>query len=27
MTQVKEVVNVQPRLVVRTFHLSGFLLW
>jgi len=27
MTQVKEVISVQPRLVVLTFHLSGFLLW
>jgi len=27
MTQVKEVISVQPRLVVLTFHLFGFLVW
>ena len=27
MTQVKEVIRVQPRLVVLTFHLFGFLVW
>jgi hypothetical protein len=27
ITQVKEVISVQPRLVVLTFHLFGFLVW
>ena len=27
MTQVKDVISVQPRLDVLTFHLFGFLVW
>jgi hypothetical protein len=27
MTQVKEIISVQPRLVVLTFHLFEFLVW